>query len=123
MNSPNSFFTEVVVSTSYDRLIASFVVDSTDRLSNLTFDAFDRLSDLTFDEPFSPFDESNDVKRGGECKTTRSLKTTCFKGLRRVDEFDEFGLRRVDEVGRLVVVVVVDDDAAGAGDEDLERSN
>jgi hypothetical protein len=107
-------------------LIASvvifIVVDSTDRLSNLTFDAFDRLSDLTFDDPFSPFDDSNDVKRGGECKTTRSLKTTCFKGLRRVDEFDEFGLRRVDEVGRLVVVVV-DDDAAGAGDEDLERSN
>ncbi len=107
-------------------MIASFVVfiviDSTDRLSNLTFDAFDRLSDLTFDDPFSPFDESNDVKRGGECKTTRSLKTTCFNGLRRVDEFDEFGLRRVDEVGRLVVVVV-DDDAAGAGDEDLERSN
>jgi hypothetical protein len=102
-------------------LIASFVVDSTDRLSNLTFEAFDRLSDLTFDDPLSPFDESNDVKRGGECKTTRSLKTTCFKGLRRVDEVDEFGLRRVDEVGR--IVVVVDDDAAGAGDEDLERSN
>ncbi len=66
---------------------------------------------MTFDDPFSPFDESNGVKRGGECKTTRSLKKTCFKGL-----------RRVDEVGRLVVVVV-DDDAAGAGDEDLERSN
>ncbi len=108
-------------------VVIFIVVDSTDRLSNLTFDAFDRLSDLTFDDPFSPFDESNDVKRGGECKTTRSLKTTCFKGLRRVDEvdefdeFDEFGLRRVDEVGRLVVVVV--DDAAGAGDEDLERTS
>ena len=43
----------------------------------------ERLSSLIFD-PFSTSDVFNFASDdGGECKTTRSLKTTCFNGLSR----------------------------------------
>ena len=75
---------------------------------NVVISSF-RFSNFTFD-PFSTLEEDFDDSKGGECRTTRSLKTTCFCGLRRVVVVDDDDVRL--EVADGIVV---------AGDEDRLR--